>query len=174
MKRSDLYREYARVIDMCEGKGIPPERCVKRAGEVQCSDPTFYFASGLYTFAIGICEGTPVFACDVLYSRKTGDTHKFMAPGDFSDFTWTKPDPYAELKASQKAGKVIQLFDELVWNDITEPSFSEPPEKYRIKPEPVIVISPRCIYGIDLCGKPDQAIMCTWTDGILTNVEILK
>jgi hypothetical protein len=36
MKKSDLYREYARVIDMCEGTDVNPLKCVKlKSGMVE-------------------------------------------------------------------------------------------------------------------------------------------
>jgi hypothetical protein len=55
------------------------------------------------------------------------------------------PDPYAELRAACAAGKAIEVFiadDEYGpdrWSLKENNSWSLPPERYRIKPEPVIV-----------------------------------
>ena len=46
-------------------------------------------------------------------------------------------DPYRELKEAYAAGKGIEIKDsDGVWSDITQPSFTLQPERYRIKPEP--------------------------------------
>lgn len=48
-------------------------------------------------------------------------------------------DPYAELKAAQAEGKVIQLkltLSDSSWIDDSSPDWSIPPERYRVKPEP--------------------------------------
>lgn len=48
-----------------------------------------------------------------------------------------KVDPYAELKLAYTNGKTIQ-YDSTGygdWRDMTHPSWSEPPEAYRVKPE---------------------------------------
>ena len=53
---------------------------------------------------------------------------------------YRRKDPYAELKEAQAAGKVIQFHSMgACWLDCTddvEPSWSYPPERYRVKPEP--------------------------------------
>lgn len=51
-----------------------------------------------------------------------------------------QPDPYAELKAAQAAGKVIQC-RELSgnWFDLPHPLWNSPVESYRIKPDPEMV-----------------------------------
>ena len=182
MKRSDLFREYARVIDMCEGTKIDPMMCVKIRGyfiDFGC-DMVFDGNVSDYTFAIGICEGKPVFAGDVLYNKRNSAR---SIPGkndvgiDLSGYSWTKPDPYAELKKAIADGKVIQGInfgggwvdlhsDRIGWADI--------PENYRIKPEPVVVTATRTIFGISHDGSASHMLMCTWTDGVLTNVEVAK
>ena len=53
-----------------------------------------------------------------------------------------EPDPYAELKAAFAAGKTIQhnlgsTID--VWSTTLDPEWTDPPQRYRIKPEPVKV-----------------------------------
>ncbi len=177
MKRSDLFREYARVIDMCEKFGVRFTACVKYDGDLlSFSDqPNFTGTVKNYTFAIGICEGKPVFVGDVVYDRNgckwvagISSITDIMRGG----FTWTKPDPYAELKAAQKAGRVIQWkhHETGVWTDFTSPSWFSPVSCYRIKPEPVIVKEKRSF----LRGEKFHDIWCTFTDGVLTNVEIVK
>jgi hypothetical protein len=55
------------------------------------------------------------------------------------------PDPYAELKAAHAAGKAIEVFiadDEYGpdrWSLKESNSWSLPPERYRIKPKPVLI-----------------------------------
>lgn len=66
MKKSDLYREWARVLDMCEGTDILLIDCLKINGQTGlatnfCSDPS------VYQFAIAILEGKPVFVGDEFY-----------------------------------------------------------------------------------------------------------
>lgn len=72
-------------------------------------------------------------------------TYEFrLAPGQ-------EPDPYAEYKAAQKAGKVIQIYARLAsepdgkaeWGDDLNPQWCVDPKFYRVKPEePALVIEP--------------------------------
>lgn len=48
-------------------------------------------------------------------------------------------DPYRELREAQAAGKVIQILNDKGWSDCT-PLFNNPPERYRIKPEPTTTV----------------------------------
>jgi len=77
-KRSDLFREYARVVDMCEGTGVGPAQCVKIAGKVSNGHPIFYeWREGYefyewregYEFAVAILEGRPLFIGDAIYNK---------------------------------------------------------------------------------------------------------
>lgn len=45
-------------------------------------------------------------------------------------------DPYAELKKAHADGRVIQLYDSGRWHDLPDPTWGEPVDQYRIKPEP--------------------------------------
>jgi len=70
MKQSDLYREYARVIDMCEPhreSGIHPNDCVIHNDHRLSGVPYFNNEPANWKFAIAIVEGKPVFEGDVLY-----------------------------------------------------------------------------------------------------------
>lgn len=59
---------------------------------------------------------------------------------------WPEPaDPYAELKAAQAAGKVIEFWSEInrKWESNDVPmAWCYPPERYRIKPEPAFQLLP--------------------------------
>ena len=72
MKKSDLYREWARVLDMCIGTTANPASCWKFNGVFQAVNPDFYGNPGRYEFAVAILEGKPVFVGDKLYLK---DTH---------------------------------------------------------------------------------------------------
>lgn len=182
MKRSDLFREYARVIDMCEGTKIDPMMCVKIRGyfiDFGC-DMVFDGNVSDYTFAIGICEGKPVFAGDVLYDIETsckftmGCVHVAYDPTDFSCVTWKKPDPYAELKKAHAGGKVIQgLTFDGGWVDVqVQQAWSSAPETYRIKPEPVVVTEKQFVGGLK--NAPVREVMCTWTDAVLAGIHKIE
>jgi hypothetical protein len=74
----DLYREYARVVDMCDGTLVSPNECVRYPGHILGG------AGGTpclrlkpiehYTFAVGIVEGRPVFHGDTLWHTVLGTT----------------------------------------------------------------------------------------------------
>lgn len=96
MKRSDLFREYVRVIDMCEGTGVPPQCCINVCGVPWDSPdcPTFTKPSENYEFALAILEGKPVFKGDELYFKNGA---RYMWGGRrcvseyITELTWTKP-----------------------------------------------------------------------------------
>jgi len=72
VKKSDLYREYARVIDMCEGTGLEQFDCMKYMGCIYrdhngSRNPSFDRPASEFSFALAIVEGKPVFEGDVLY-----------------------------------------------------------------------------------------------------------
>jgi len=70
MKRSDLYREWARVQDMCEGSGTSSLLCVRRNGKCDFHEFTigaFHDTDSEYSFAQAIVEGRPAFVGDVLF-----------------------------------------------------------------------------------------------------------
>jgi hypothetical protein len=187
MKQSDVLREAARVLDMCGGDEVTAATCVTFTGRY----PFSWMAQGwfgtptLYKFALGLVEGRGVFEGDTLYAlgiaRKiTGispnvrdafavegfDSLLYHSPA--TTLTWTKPDPYAELKAAQKAGKVIQLPSGDKWEDLTDPTFDFPVSCYRIKPEPEINRTVILLDGILL------PVTYTRTAGKITAVEIVK
>ena len=68
-KRSDLFREYARVIDMCAGTRVSPRECLKWKGEICRSIPTLNDDIDTYEFALAIVEDRPVFKGDVLWTK---------------------------------------------------------------------------------------------------------
>ena len=68
MKKSDLYREWARVLDMCESAGISTKNAWKFEGKFIGSDtPTFIEDPDGYEFLIESLEGKPVFVGNKLY-----------------------------------------------------------------------------------------------------------
>lgn len=74
MKKSDLYREWARVLDMCEGTAVKPEKCFYVDGFKGCIAvcPQFNKDPNTYNFAVAILEDKPVFVGDTLYHMPTG------------------------------------------------------------------------------------------------------
>lgn len=68
MKKSDLYREWARVLDMCEGTGVDPNTCWKISGRIQNAAPYLTDNPEIYTLAVAILEGKPVFPGDRIWS----------------------------------------------------------------------------------------------------------
>jgi len=121
MKKSDIFREYARVVDMCEGTTVMPYHCVRFNGKD--FDPNTYWfgvpgllacdpmVRGEITFAVCIIENKPVFRWDRLYVIRTGEgfgvgaihVNETMLQGHCDDgtqcwlnteiLTWNKPKP---------------------------------------------------------------------------------
>ena len=131
MKKSDLYREYARlhreyarVIDMCEGAGIDPRLCWKYSGVIQSCSPLLNGTPEEYEFALAIVEGKPVFEGDVLYfdgtcvaadivvHRATADYIVDQKGGCWSidKLHWTPPKP-------KTITVTIPRPDNVTWND---------------------------------------------------------
>lgn len=71
MKKSDLYREWARVMDMCEGTNVSAGLCwtLDGVGRDQDCNPVFSEDPDSYEFAVAILEGNPVFVGDRVYSK---------------------------------------------------------------------------------------------------------
>lgn len=66
--KSDLHREYARVLDMCEGTGVQPEDCVRYVGTKPLGiNWEFSDEPHLYSFATALLEGRPAFIDDRVY-----------------------------------------------------------------------------------------------------------
>lgn len=94
MKKSDLYRERARVLDMCEGTDINPNDCCKYDGNLfdSNSKPSFNFDPKLYEFAVAILEDRPVFVGDALYAKSTGESLVVSDSTLFlKDLSWDPP-----------------------------------------------------------------------------------
>ena len=64
---ADLHEQYARVIRMCVGTKVRPEKCVKFSGQSWLHDWAFTSNPAEYSFALAIVEDRPVFEGDVLY-----------------------------------------------------------------------------------------------------------
>jgi hypothetical protein len=107
-KRSDLYREWARVLDMCEGTKVNSWKCVKWYDKLGTFEPHLLNTSDINTFkfAIAIVENKPVFVGDELYWIHNGGKHKIKSITDdgwlvtdengvfhFSGASWNPPKP---------------------------------------------------------------------------------
>lgn len=97
-KRSDLFREYARVIDICEGAGVTPNACVRFDGTPwldvnRDEDPEFDSPLKFYTFAVAILEGKPVFVGDEVYLKdgRMYDWNTTWMEQTANHLTWNKP-----------------------------------------------------------------------------------
>lgn len=95
MKKSDLHRKYAWVLDMCEGTNIDPRECVKIGGVVNMeADPVFDLPAGCYTFMVAILEGKPLFVGDEVYWKNGKDRFDWDR-GEMDDYqeSLTRVDP---------------------------------------------------------------------------------
>lgn len=133
--RSDLFREYARVIDLCEGTKVNSFECAKYKSNTHGYHLNFNEGDiNNYNFALDIVEDKPVFAGDVLYGICSGikytlndaGVYKPSLDGAFSfhvengetpPLTWTKPDEFAHILKAQSEGKRIVFFDGAKWVD---------------------------------------------------------
>jgi len=69
MKKSDLHREWARVLDMCEGTKVDPRTCWKYNGKFIGFEPEFTDFPDRYEFMVAILEDKPVFVGDKVYAN---------------------------------------------------------------------------------------------------------
>lgn len=69
MKKSDLHREWARVLDMCEGTNVDPGTCCDFNGNRNPGTFTFSENPDCYKFAVAILEDKPVFVGDKVYAN---------------------------------------------------------------------------------------------------------
>ena len=81
MKKSDLHREWARVLDMCEGTNVSPNICVKYAGDNSDCEIRFKSHPDDYEFAVAILEGKPVFAGDMVWGK---NVERYFKTSDLS------------------------------------------------------------------------------------------
>ena len=105
MKKSDLHREWARVLDMCEGTKVDPNVCWGFWGNrTDQGAPEFIQDPGGYEFAVAILEDKPVFVGDKVYGAVSGDAFIAESGGyrskhneliaymcDFFKFAWNPP-----------------------------------------------------------------------------------
>lgn len=77
-KRSDLFRQYARVMDMCEGTNVSVLDCIKFSGRPWMklnkhnNEPEFSCDLSCYDFAVAILEDKPLFIGDTVYHSTNG------------------------------------------------------------------------------------------------------
>lgn len=92
MKRSDLHREWARVLDMCDGTEVKPEDCWKYDSGPQLGClPVLDSDHTKYQFAVAILEGKPVFVGDNLYWKKDGARFDWASGALYENLSWTPP-----------------------------------------------------------------------------------
>ena len=104
MKKSDLYREWARVLDMCEGTEVDPRTCWKLGGDIQSSIPNLNGKPKDYEFAVAILEGRPVFVGDKVF-LKNGDGAYGYVGHDWIDIT----EKHYLLNQPEKKRKTMML-----------------------------------------------------------------
>lgn len=92
MKKSDLHREWARVLDMCEGTNVNPEDCWKIGARRPGIVPRFCEDLERYEFAAAILEGKPLFVGDKVWSKLLDDWY-IITDGtvNFHDMSWNPP-----------------------------------------------------------------------------------
>lgn len=99
MNQNDLYIEYARVIEMCNGTALEdkPWLCVKFNGTcIFDTHPRFGSDPELYKFAVVILEDRAVFVGDILYLKSSGLEYvadKYTTASAAGDMTWQPPKP---------------------------------------------------------------------------------
>lgn len=123
--KADLYREYARIIDMTDGTGVDFLDCVKNisgtaVGKFYC-DPVFNKNPNEYFFAIAVVEGKPVFSMDKLYNSfgHLVEIVEIHNPDLFAaNYSWHPPEPKtftlngSNLPAPTKgSGYVMHVFN---------------------------------------------------------------
>lgn len=130
--KSDLHREYARVLDMCEGTDVKPWECAKNL-IVNCQleePPTFPSKVESYQFALCLVDNKPVFEGDELWFNKNKFTVKsidngclMLSPGkelpclfllldNVCLLSWQPPqpaEPYAPFREALANGKWVQV-----------------------------------------------------------------
>lgn len=98
LSRTDCFREYARVIEMCEGTLVDSKTCIRLDGESSsCTSLSFMNTAITYTFAIRIHEGTPVFEGDLLYGTtedilgREYEAKPYWNNSTWAGLSWGKP-----------------------------------------------------------------------------------
>ena len=92
MKKSDLHREWARVLDMCEGTLVNPVKCWKLGGLLPMYYPDFGADPMRYEFAVAILENKPVFVGDKVYDQYDGsESIVAYRPESLDGFGWHPP-----------------------------------------------------------------------------------
>jgi len=114
--KADLHREYARVLDMCEGTNVSPNICVDYDGS-RSDDPMYFdWEPELLKFAIAIVEDKPVFVGDTLYFHHfDGSIEKIIIDsghgfGHIQEGRWSWNPP--KKKTFTLNGKELPLPDE--------------------------------------------------------------
>jgi len=122
MKLSKLYRDWANVLDMCEGTSVDPNRCWKFKDIFQLCMPSFQSFNNHedYKFAVCLVENEPVFIGDTLWVDNlyqkvfSFDNNVFIfdklggyMSSSFKEFVSWNNDPYAKFKEAIRQGKQV-------------------------------------------------------------------
>lgn len=114
MKKSDLYREWARVLDMCEGTNVEPYQCWGYGGfrSTQRHEPSFDETPlEKYEFAVAILEDKPVFVGDTLYHKDHGRPIYVTKAGFDHNYSWNPPKKTFTLNGVELPCAVKKEFD---------------------------------------------------------------
>lgn len=91
--KADLFREYARILDLVEGTSISPNDCVKFDSRILSNQNiTFTADQEKYEFAVGIIENKSVFPNDIVYDEN-GKEYKVNKNTNLSNYSLTLPKP---------------------------------------------------------------------------------
>jgi len=110
-KRSDIYRELARVMDLCDGiKNVNYWNCIKLRGKICAINPSLSNDLNEYEFAIAVVEDRPVFVGDVLYYKN----YRQKAIGLIGNDSLQVVSDDCDSKYNNKVGAIN--FSDLSWN----------------------------------------------------------
>jgi hypothetical protein len=107
--KADLHREWARVLDMCEGTEVAPTSCWKNNGLLAVGfTPNLECSPDTYSFAFAIFEDKPVFIGDELWN----------VPNNFK-FTAARLEGHGDKRCIWNggiAGEIGGYLKDLSWN----------------------------------------------------------
>jgi hypothetical protein len=106
------------------------------------------------------------------YSTCMDKWAKASVPGFDNNLKYRVYDPYRQFKEALAEGKMVQLLCYGgVWKDRENGDFGCSPDRYRIKPDPVVTINTQAVtHGLSTLGR----VQCTWHDDVLVKVEVVK
>ena len=88
MKKSDLYKKWGWVLEICEGTNVDPSSCWKYNDCKQVAYPSFSQPPARYSFAVAILEDKPVFVGDTIYVQHSSSTYSLGVVSSVSQAYW--------------------------------------------------------------------------------------